>query len=158
MIMVFCSLATLSAQGCKRGARREPQPVAAETIAAPTATAALPAPTAAPQAPAADPLWPRWLPTIAGVQRRMAMRDAFEGNSTNSGLVTLINARQALERQGFALSQTSTRSEYGTQKFVFTATRGAEFSRVEIVGHRPDYSMVLVQTGAFARTMMARRR
>jgi hypothetical protein len=156
--MVICSLATLSAQGCKRDARREAPQVAAETNAAPPSTGALPVPIAAPQAAVADPLWPQWLPTIAGVQRRMATRDAFEGNSTNSGLVTLINARQALERQGFALSQTSTRSEYGTQKFVFSGTRGAEFSRVEIVGHRPDYSMVLVQTGDFARTMMARRR
>ncbi len=156
MLMVLCSFSTLSTHGCKRSARAEAQPVATMN-AAPQTTAALPAPAAAPTA-AVDPLWPQWLPTIAGVQRRMAMRDAFEGSSANPGLVTLINARQALERQGFSLSQTSTRSEYGTQKFVFSATRGAEFSRVEIVGHRPNYSTVQVQTGDFARTMMARRR
>lgn len=90
----------------------------------------------------------------------MSGSDIFEGIGSSGALVTLISARQAFERQGYTLSQTAIRRQSYEQRFVFSATRGAEFTRVEIVGYpsRPNFASVAATTGALARTMASRSR
>lgn len=84
----------------------------------------------------------------------------FAGNATGSVLVTLVAARQAFEQQGFSLSQTNIRRQPWEERFVFTATRGAEFSRVELVEAtaRPGSVELSATNGNLARTMMRRSR
>ena len=160
LLVTLCCLALLSVNACKRKPTPRTPAIAAAMPSQPVVGMA-PALAAAPAAqPARDPLWPQWLPVIDSVQRRMGGRDLFEGHATTGGLVTLINARRSFELQGYTLSQTTVRRQSWEQRFIFSATRGGEFTRVEVVGFpsRPNFSTVTATSGALARTMASRSR
>jgi hypothetical protein len=149
------------APGCRSKRQPTPKPASinAPTTVQPVAGVGALAMGAAP-APAVDPLWPQWLPALDGVRRRESFREVFGGDSAQGGVETLINVRRSLERAGYTLTQTSVRRQPWEQRFIFAATRGEEFNRVEVVWQpaRPTRSDVQVTNGALGRTMMARRR
>ncbi|MBL8683075.1 MAG: hypothetical protein JNK05_28165 [Myxococcales bacterium] len=150
--------------GCKRGDRtRDPAqqaPIAAAPIAMqrPTPVAPVVAPTPVAEPTAVDPLWPRWLPPLQGVTRRMATASVFGGSIYANSLQVLVSTRQTFERQGYSLSQTTIRRQPWEESFVFTATRGDELVRVQLVSQpsRPLVTEVRATTGAVARTLMRR--
>jgi len=147
---------------CKRGdaaaAGTAAQPGAAPTVQAAAAPTAPVAPRAAPP-PAVDPRWPQWLPRVSAVTVRSATRDFLEGYTERSPLVVLVESRRACETAGYTLSQTDLRRTRWENRFIFTATRGEEFVRFELVGQpaRPNFSTFTASSGEFARTLMRRR-
>jgi len=150
---------------CKRSEGASTADAATSTppngAASPALVAAAPqAVPARPAGPAVDPRWPQWMPPIAGITVRMAMREALEGYADRPSLLLLIDSRRACETAGYTLSATTTQRTQWDSKFIFTATRGAELIRVELTGQsaRPNFTSFNATTGAFAQTMMRRRR
>lgn len=158
----FLLLSALSFAACKRGEAASgaaaERPAAAAAVQAAAVPAAPAAPRVAPQ-PTVDPRWPQWLPRVSAVTVRMASRDFLEGYSGRGPLLVLVESRRACEAAGYTLSQTDMRRTRWENRFIFTATRGEELVRVELMGQpaRPDFTTFAASTGDFARTLMRRR-
>ena len=148
---------------CKRGDGAS-KPGAGGSAAAPTSlaaavpSAAAAAPPVAPR-PALDPRWPRWLPPVSAVTVRMTSRDSLEGYADRPAMLVLVESRRACEVAGYTVSQTDLRRTRWENRFIFTATRGEELVRIELMGQpsRPNFSTFTATTGDFARTLMRRR-